>query len=171
MSSDLRPGDQWERVAAELKAQREAQRKAWGDIDNLLLGRYLAADTTAEEREQVEAALEQHPDLRFLTEVVSEVVAECPAVENTPEPAVIPFSTRKQQPRFLRFTRQRAALAAACLFLAVGIPAFGLYAFNPAVRGPHAVAVVPEPMFLKVNPSKGTEAPPHGVVPRVRRGR
>lgn len=147
MSSDFQPestgragrAEQWDRVSAELRAAREAQRKAWGDTDNLLLGRYLAGDATADERRQVEAALEQHPDLRLLTEVVSEVLADCPTVEATPQPAILPFTPRPTKPRVVHFTRRRALLAAACLLLAIGIPALGLSALS-RLRSPEFAA-------------------------------
>ena len=44
MSSKLDPAVQWDRVTRELRACKETQRKAWGDIDSATLGRYLAGE-------------------------------------------------------------------------------------------------------------------------------
>src|SRR5205809_139308 len=46
-------GGQRERMAAELRACRESQQGAWGDIDNTPLGRYLAGEVDGTERQQV----------------------------------------------------------------------------------------------------------------------
>lgn len=125
MSNEAGSFESWERMAAELRAGRAAQRQAWGDTDNLLLGRYLADDLSPEERQQVEQALEEHPDLQLLTEVVREVMAE-------PEPAILPFRTR----RVTGLTRHRALLAAACALLIVGLPAVGYLAIPPLSEPP-----------------------------------
>jgi hypothetical protein len=129
MRSDNRPSDTWDRLAAELKACREAQRRAWGDTDNLLLGRYLADDLTPEERNRVESSLKEHPDLQLLTDVVREVMADCPAEE---PPAILPFRKPQNKPKAIWLTRRRVALAAACLLLAVGLPVAGFFALNQA---------------------------------------
>src|SRR5437764_599908 len=95
----------WERVASELRACREAQRRAWGDIDNTTLGRYLAGEASAEERRRVEEALRELPELRRLTDLVRDVLDVEPAVE--PEP-LVPESV----PVLLPFPRRRARRAA-----------------------------------------------------------
>src|SRR5271163_4279313 len=86
---------QWERVASELRACRAAQEQAWGGVDNGLLGRYLADDVTADERRRIESALRERPELRKLTDPVSDVLRECEPVVAAPEPvgrpAVLPF--------------------------------------------------------------------------------
>lgn len=139
MTSEVDDGSQWERVAAELRACREAQRRAWGDLDNATLGRYLAGDVDTEERRQIESALEALPELRKLTDLVRDVLSETVDIaterQTTPsDPTVLPFSaprasiapsrptaswpTRTASSRF----RQRVGLAAAaCLLLALGV--------------------------------------------------
>ena len=59
MATDFGP---WDRVASELRACREAQQQAWGDVDNATLGRYLAGDVTSEERRRIEQELGSHPE-------------------------------------------------------------------------------------------------------------
>lgn len=118
----------WERVSAELRACREAQQRAYGDIDNTTLGRYLAGELSAEERHQVEAAMDQLPELRKLTDLVRDVLADFEPVEATPPvlpepvPVVLPFKARPaRRPTWTR-TRGRAVLvAAACLLLGLGL--------------------------------------------------
>jgi hypothetical protein len=100
--SEANAGSQWERVAAELRACREAQQRAWGDIDNTTLGRYLAGEVTPEEQRQIESALDTLPELRKLTDLVRDVLGEV----ETPEPVsvpygptVLPFPQPQAQPR------------------------------------------------------------------------
>jgi hypothetical protein len=119
----------WEHVAAELRAVREAQQRAWGNIDNTTLGRYLAGDLSGNERQVVETALEELPDLRKLTDLVRDVLNEFepatagapPVPQAVPEPILLPF--RAQTRRTLKpRSRQRSALAAAaCLLLVLGL--------------------------------------------------
>jgi tetratricopeptide (TPR) repeat protein len=127
MSNEPNQAGGWDRVASELRAYRELQRKAWGETDNALLGRYLAGEADAGERQKVEAALEQHPELRQLTELVREVLGECdPTVAREPEkqPDILPFAPPKVSPKRAAFRpgRRLAWLAAACLLVAIGLP-------------------------------------------------
>src|SRR5947209_1833340 len=95
MANDTTAG-QWERVASELRACREAQRRAYGDVDPLTLGRYLSDEASGDERRQVEQALEAHPDLRLLTDLVRDVLGEA---ETSSEPAILPLRPRQAPPR------------------------------------------------------------------------
>jgi tetratricopeptide (TPR) repeat protein len=127
MSNEANQAGGWDRVASELRAYRELQRKAWGETDNALLGRYLANEADAGEREKVEAALDQHPELRQLTDLVREVLGECDptgAQEPEKQPDVLPFAPRKVSPKRAAFRPGRSLgwLAAACLLVAVGTP-------------------------------------------------
>src|SRR5262245_48662867 len=74
MTAELSPRERWERAAGELRAFRDLQRQTWGEIDNAILGRYLAGEVTAVERELVEATLQRHPDLRELLALIGEAL-------------------------------------------------------------------------------------------------
>ena len=74
MAVEFDAGGQWERVASELRAYRDYQQQAWGDIDNATLGRYLAGELDFDERHRVETALDERPELRKLTELVRAVL-------------------------------------------------------------------------------------------------
>src|SRR5437868_1432178 len=79
MSSTSDPTAQWDRLARELRTCKENQQKAWGDIDSTTLGRYLAGEASGEERAEIEQALSQLPDLRALTDLVRDVLADVPS--------------------------------------------------------------------------------------------
>ena len=148
MTNDLHDGDgldQWDRVASELRACRESQRRAYGGIDSAALGRYLAGEASDGEQAQMESALGDLPDLRLLADLVKDVLgglepvnldpAPLPVAVAEPEPALLPF--RRPAPRRAGFFQKRASLAAAaCLLLALGLglPAVGLFA-PPARSG------------------------------------
>ena len=55
------PGEAWDRVASELRACKEAQQRAWGDIDSADLGRDLAGEAAGQELSRIEQALEDLP--------------------------------------------------------------------------------------------------------------
>jgi hypothetical protein len=137
MASEVNGGSQWDRVAAELRACREAQQRAWGDIDNTTLGRYLAGEITPEEQQQIDRALDELPELRKLTELVRDVLGESETPVPEPvahEPTILPFprrvgSTRSwKQGRPTWFRRRAGLVAAAGLLLALGValPSSGL---------------------------------------------
>lgn len=122
MTTEFDAERSWERISAELRAQRQAQQKAWGNIDNATLGRYLAGEATPEERRRIESALEELPELRALTAVVRDVLGEvAPAVGPIPPREILSIRASRE-PQIVRFVRRRAALlAAACLLFAVGL--------------------------------------------------
>jgi hypothetical protein len=108
MASNANPGNQWERVAAELRACREAQHRAWGDLDDAMLGRYLAGEVNGEERRQIESALDELPELRKLTELVRDVLGEFEIAASEPAavpqsvpygPATLPFAAYQAKPK------------------------------------------------------------------------
>jgi hypothetical protein len=127
MASEMPPNDPWDRVASELRAYREAQQQAWGEIDNATLGRYIAGDLGGEEIRQIEQALVERPELRKLTDLVRDVLADFePAAEPTPAPPIpapriLPFPKPPPgRPSVVRWVGKRSAvLAAACLLLAL----------------------------------------------------
>jgi hypothetical protein len=137
MAIETQPDGSWDRVASELRACREAQQRAWGDIDNATLGRYLANEADGEERRRVENALDELPELRRLTELVRDVLADAepvgvPAAPVAAPPAVLPFTPRTAPRRKPAPWRRYAALAAAaCVLVALGLGA-------PRLTGPLA---------------------------------
>jgi hypothetical protein len=129
MASELPPNDNWDRVASELRAYRDAQQQAWGQIDNATLGRFIAGDLSSDEQRHIEQALQERPELRKLTDLVRDVLADFePAAEPAkappipaPAPRILPFPkpqpTRSSVVRWV--TKRSGILAAACLLLAL----------------------------------------------------
>jgi hypothetical protein len=70
------PDTQWARVAADLRTYREAQRRAWGDLDEAAIARYLGDEATEEERSRVEQAMRDFPRVRECVEVLRKVMTE-----------------------------------------------------------------------------------------------
>src|SRR5262245_13627082 len=84
--TDPDPEEQWSWIAAELKSYRDAQRQAWGDLDDVTMARYLAGEATEEERSRVEEAMARFPG-----------VCECLTLlkslsEEEDDPATVPYS-------------------------------------------------------------------------------
>lgn len=115
----------WERVSAELRAYRDLQHQAWGDIDNATLGRYLAGEVSDDERRHVEQALADLPDLRLLTDLVKDVLSEYePAPQPAPTILSFPAPRQAQPPRrglSPRWRQRFVLVAAACLLMAIGL--------------------------------------------------
>jgi hypothetical protein len=152
MSSDSNAGA-WDRVAAELRACREAQQRAWGDLDNATLGRYLAGEVTSDERRRVESALGELPELRKLMNLVGDVLNEfeptaapAPVV---PEPMVLSLPARPKRRLFRSRLQQWSVLAAAaCLLLTLGLllaRTFGPSSSIPSGESVAQVAPKPQP--------------------------
>src|SRR3954467_1057143 len=98
MGHEQHAPEQWDRVAAELKAYREYQRETWGDLDNEVLGQYLAGELSAEAKSQVEAAFANPPALLILPELVRDVLVPPesfppPLVAAEPPPLVLSFTS------------------------------------------------------------------------------
>jgi prepilin-type processing-associated H-X9-DG protein len=93
------PGMQWARVAVDLQAYREAQRREWGDVDEAAIARYLAGEATEEERSRVQQAIHDFPRVHECVEILREVEAavggqiEADGIE---EPDTISFKNRGQ---------------------------------------------------------------------------
>src|SRR2546425_32668 len=106
MSSELGSPHPWERIALELRACKQSQREAWGDVDNATLGRYLAGEASGDELAEVEQALQALPELRKLTEIVRDVLDDVgpvldeePArVETAAAAVLLPFVPTKARP-------------------------------------------------------------------------
>ncbi len=128
MSSKSDPSVQWDRVARELRACKESQEKAWGDVDSTTLGRYLAGEASRNEQSEIEQALAALPDLRALTDLVRDVLNDPrPAAIAAPgsEPVHLPLPTKvypASPGRFASPFHLRSSLvAAACLLLVFGL--------------------------------------------------
>jgi anti-sigma factor RsiW len=67
---------QWNRVATELRACRDAQLRAWGDLDDVQVARYLAGICSSEERATIEQAMQSLPDAREVIQVLRAVGPE-----------------------------------------------------------------------------------------------
>src|SRR5262245_12367746 len=76
--------EQWDVVAAELKAYRDTQEQRWGTLDDVLLGRYLAGELDPTEKAQIEAEFKDHPELLKLTEIVRDVLCDTNASSSPP---------------------------------------------------------------------------------------
>jgi hypothetical protein len=155
MSSDSN-AEAWDRVAAELRACRQAQQRAWGDLDNDTLGRYLAGDASGDERRRVESALEDLPELRKLVDLVGDVLnafePEAAPAPVVPEPVVLSFQApAKRRPFRGRLLQWSALAAAACLLLTLGL-------LLTRTFGPSST---PSPEgFALVSPDRGPRADP-----------
>ena len=66
----------WDDIARQLKQYREAQRKTWGPIDDITIGKYLAGEASVEEIREVETAMETYPAVREAVELVRETLGE-----------------------------------------------------------------------------------------------
>ncbi len=133
MTPESKADNSWDRVAAELRACRDAQHQAWGDIDNLTLGRFLAGEVTFDEQKEIENALDTLPELRKLTDLVRDVLGETdtaspprqqPTILSTREyerPTVGSWALRPSSRRQSKVRQYAALAAAACVLLALGV--------------------------------------------------
>jgi hypothetical protein len=144
MATAFDPDKPWEQVHAELRAQRSAQKQAWGDLDDIVLGRYLADEVDSAERRRIETVLDERPELRQLTDLVRDVLAEfeptaAPSPVTLPFPAPTPVAARPAASVRLvrRWWQPRYAglVAAAAVLLALGL---GLGLGGVVSRGPGA---------------------------------
>lgn len=170
MSSDSNSSAHWDVLAAELRAYRDQQKQTWGELDHALIGRYLAGEVSTEERTQVEAALEQHPELRMLTEVVSDVLVSIEPRTTAIEPAgprILAF-TPNPKSKWQRFRQRTALAAAACLLLGLGF-LLKQHSGTPEQSDAHLPT---GPMFASRDASKGSAltGEPHGSVRLMKSG-
>jgi hypothetical protein len=180
MNSDSSAREQWSQVAANLRQYRAEQQAAWGDVDNATLGRYVAGEATPAERRRVEAALEQHPQLRTLLDLVGDVLGEAgseptstpAALVEKPRPTLSFADHARRRGRGAGIVRRYAPLAAAaCILVAIGAPGAILVLRGMRESGPGG-----EPSFALNNPPTqdqnertfmplvSEEAPDHGNV-------
>jgi predicted component of type VI protein secretion system len=76
----------WERVAIELRAHRDRERRAWAGLDDATVGRCLAGEASPAQLQRLENALAQHPEARDVLDLVRGLLAEegATAVEAAP---------------------------------------------------------------------------------------
>jgi hypothetical protein len=74
MAGPAESREDWERLAVELRAYGQAQRQAWGDLDDIQLARYLAGGCTPPERAAVEEAMRDLPDVREVIDLLRSVL-------------------------------------------------------------------------------------------------
>jgi hypothetical protein len=116
---------QWQRLASELRACKEAQRRTWGTLNDVTLGRYLAGEASGEEVARVEGEMLGHPELRQLTDLVRDVLGELEPIDATPIPSPPPRllswdKARARRPVYEWVRRRSSLLAAACLLVVLG---------------------------------------------------
>jgi hypothetical protein len=68
--------EHWERLAVELRAYGQAQRQAWGDLDDIQLARYLAGACSPPERVAIEQAMHDLPDVREVIDLLRTILPE-----------------------------------------------------------------------------------------------
>lgn len=171
MAIEFDPTEQWDRVASELRAYKQTQQQAWGDVDNATLGRYLAGELSGEERARVEQALAQYPELLKLTDVVRDVLDEFEPAAPAPLPAapkILPFpQSRPARKPFARLLRSRGALvAAACLLLALGLSMGGAHLYTQNQPGGYVFFFDPQGWHHRPDDSL-LPSPPNGKDKRV----
>jgi hypothetical protein len=138
MSSAFDQTGSWDRVAAELRACKESQQKAYGDVDSATLGRYLAGEMTPAERATLEQTLEELPDLRLLADLVQDVLNDVGPVESAPAsapvPVILPLAVVKPRRRASALRRYAPLVAAACLLFAcvATLPQVGVFSGAPS---------------------------------------
>jgi hypothetical protein len=120
MAGSAESREQWERLAAELRAYGQTQRQAWGDVDDMQLARYLTGACSPPERAAVEQALRDLPDVREVIDVLRGVLPAWgleasvpPGAEEGPAPqvpapaAIAQHAAVPQQPAQRRLTHRR----------------------------------------------------------------
>jgi hypothetical protein len=119
-NDDLKADEQWSRIAADLNEHRAAQRRAWGDVDEAAIARYVTGEGTEAERERLEQAMRDYPRVRECVESIRAIMGDLPLegirAAETPRPAILPFASRPRRavPR-LRGVLVFATAAAAIL--------------------------------------------------------
>lgn len=118
----------WDVVASELRACKQEQQRAWGNVDSSDLGRYLAGELAGDELSDIEQQLADLPELRKLTDLVRGVLDDLepvsfeePAASAIEEPVVLQFPKAVPARRWPRIKRYASLAAAACLLITLGV--------------------------------------------------
>jgi hypothetical protein len=174
------PDSQWARVAADLRAYREAQRRAWGDLDDAAIARYLGDEATPEERNRVEQAMQDYPNVRECVEVLREFTAE-EALRQEDHAALRDFrrepsrpnrqASSKWRPASLPSVRRLATYTlAACLLVAAGLTVvwWQLSHYGAAARFARVQSTEAEPQIIAMEVEQyrddGAQAKPLGTI-------
>lgn len=80
----------WEQVAAALAQYQRAERETWGEMDNVIVAKFVAGLASDEERRLVEQWCREFPAVRMLVDAVSGVPDRGSGRESGPPPAVSP---------------------------------------------------------------------------------
>ena len=128
--SESDPEEAWQSVAAELRAHRDAQKAAWGDIDEAIIARFVAGECSTVESLLVKSQMLRHPELREAMEHVvaidredALVAATVPNLEasalvtESSQPHSPVLSFRNQLRKASRVLSNRGTLAAAASLL------------------------------------------------------
>lgn len=66
----------WERYVAELKQFRDEQERAWGDIDDVTLTRFLCGESTVQEAAEIKRLMADRPAVRETVEIMQELLGQ-----------------------------------------------------------------------------------------------
>jgi tetratricopeptide (TPR) repeat protein len=87
-------GESWARIASELRTYRDAQRRAWGNLDDATIARFLAGEAPEEESERVRATMRTHPKVQECVDILRDVLGDSVEMARPEKPTVIPFRSR-----------------------------------------------------------------------------
>ena len=90
------PDQQWQSLVTELQGYRDEQQREWGDVDELLIARYLAGECDEQERRTVEEASKAFPRVQESLELAREALSE--AVGDEPDENNSTVTTRMHVP-------------------------------------------------------------------------
>jgi len=134
---------QWELLVTDLRGCEDEQHQEWGDIDEVLISRYLAGECDEQERELVEQAARSWPAVRESIDLAKEVFADSQTVALNDKPmarassVLVPASSGPARRSIFRRAGRAVFqgtvpnwLAAACLLVAVGLGWFLMNRMN-----------------------------------------
>jgi hypothetical protein len=166
------PDTQWERVAAELRAYREEQRRAWGDLDEAAIARYVADEATVEDRGRVEQAMLDFPRVRECVDILQEVMTaeglgQEDHTESAGKDALQPSNpTPSKEGRLFSpsSVRRLAPYAlAACLLLAVGLTLLLRPIRDPTLGFKKSAEPRPQIVAMKIEQYRGEGVKPDPI--------
>jgi hypothetical protein len=97
---ELSADEQWSRIAADLSAHKAEQRRAWGDIDEAAIARYVTGEASAEERQRLEQAMRDFPRVQECVDSIREIMDDLPVQGAADlEPSAEPILVFEARPR------------------------------------------------------------------------